>query len=306
MPGVYNVVISIDGVNFDPTSPTNRSLRGVAATAGPHTVAWDGRDNSGNFFPVGSYQVHASFHGGEYHFPMIDVENDTQGGPTITLLNPPGGTCPPLAAGCTSGFYDDRAYRTLNGTVVDSGNTAGSVLCGNNPPATAFSDPINGYDTRGNQRAFGTGGGGNTNVPCTGAFGDTKGLGTWTYFPSNTVLAPLNIVATAADIAIGKTVSNFHTRRRHQHHLYCHCAQQRAQRDDHAPGDRSPAGGPHIRLRESKPGHVQLWDWRVDCRRAGQRGHGDASNRSDRQRNHTSDQHSDANREHTGRSKPQQ
>ena len=208
VPGVYNIVISIDGFNFDPTSPTNRSLRGVAVAAGVHTVTWDGRDNSGNFFPVGSFQVHASFHGGEYHFPMIDVENDTQGGPSITLLNPPGGTCPPLTGGCTAGFYDDRAYRTLNGTVVDSGNTVGNVLCGNNPPATAFSDPINGFATTGNQRAFGTGAGGNTNVPCTGAFGDAKGLDTWTYFPSNTVLAPLNIVASAADIAIGKTVSN--------------------------------------------------------------------------------------------------
>jgi uncharacterized repeat protein (TIGR01451 family) len=45
-------------------------------------------------------------------------------------------------------------------------------------------------------------------VPCTGAFGDAKGLDTWTYLPSNTVLAPLNIVASAADIAIGKTISN--------------------------------------------------------------------------------------------------
>jgi uncharacterized repeat protein (TIGR01451 family) len=208
MAGVYNIVISIDGVNFDPTSPTNRSLRGVAPAAGAHTVTWDGRDNSGNFFPVGGYQVHASFHGGEYHFPMIDVENDTTGGPQITLLNPPGGVCPPLTGGCSSGFYDDRAYRTLNGTVVDSGNTVGSVLCGNNSPATTFSDPITGYDTSTPQRAFGTGAGGNTNTPCTGAFGDTKGLDTWTYYPSATVLAPLNIVAAAANIGVTKTVND--------------------------------------------------------------------------------------------------
>jgi uncharacterized repeat protein (TIGR01451 family) len=208
--GVYNIVISIDGINFDPTSPTNRSLRGVALAAGAHTVSWDGRDNSGNFFPVGSYQVHASFHGGEYHFPMIDVENDTQGGPSITLLNPPSGTCPALTGGCTTGFYDDRAYRTLSGVVVDSGNTVGNPLCGNNPPATSFADPINGFDTTSNQRAFGAASGGNANVPCdpTGSFGDTKGLDTWTYYPSNTALAPLNIVASAADIAINKTVTN--------------------------------------------------------------------------------------------------
>jgi uncharacterized repeat protein (TIGR01451 family) len=205
--GVYDIVISRDGVNFDPTLPANRSLRGVRP-AGPQTVNWNGKDNVGNFFPVGTYQVHASFHGGEYHFPMIDVENDTQGGPTITLLNPPGGTCPALVGGCRSGFYDDRAYATLNGTVVDAGNTVGSVLCGNNPPATAFSDPINGFDTSTVQRAFGTAADGNTNVPCTGAFGDAKGLDTWTFFPSSTVLAPLNIVAVAADVGITKTVSD--------------------------------------------------------------------------------------------------
>lgn len=202
--GVYEIVISRDGVNFDPTLPANRSLRGVRP-AGPQTVSWDGRDNSGAFFPVGTYQVHARFHGGEYHFPMIDVENDTQGGPTITLLNPPGGTCP---LGCTFAFHDDRAYRTLNGTVVDTGNTVGNVLCGVNPPATAFSDPINGYDTSGNQRAYGAAADGNTNTPCTGDFGDAKGLDTWTFFPSATVLTPLNIVAAAADIGIAKSVSN--------------------------------------------------------------------------------------------------
>jgi len=205
--GVYEIVISRDGVNFDPTLPANRVLRGVRA-AGVQTVPWDGKDNSGVFFPVGTYQVHARFHGGEYHFPMIDVENDTQGGPTITLLNPPGGTCPPLTGGCTSGFYDDRAYTTLNGTVVDLGNTVGNVLCGNNPPATSSSDPINGFSTSTNQRAYGTAADGNTNTPCTGAFGDAKGLDSWTFFPSNSVLAPLNIVATAADVGVTKSVSD--------------------------------------------------------------------------------------------------
>ncbi|HEY0832217.1 MAG TPA: DUF11 domain-containing protein [Candidatus Dormibacteraeota bacterium] len=205
--GVYEIVISRDGVNFDPTLPANRVLRGFRP-AGPQTVPWDGKDNSGAFFPVGTFQVHARFHGGEYHFPMIDVENDTQGGPTITLLNPPGGTCPALVGGCTSGFYDDRAYMTLNGTVVNQGNTVGTVLCGNNPPATPASDAINGFSTSTPQRAFGTAADGNNNVPCTGAFGDAKGLDSWTFFPSNSVLAPLNIVATAADIGVTKSVND--------------------------------------------------------------------------------------------------
>lgn len=205
--GVYDIVISRDGVNFDPTLPTNRSLRG-SRPAGAQAVTWDGKDNSGNFFPAGTFQAHANLHGGEYHFPMIDVENDTQGGPTITLLNPPGGVCPVLTGGCKAGFYDDRAYMTMNGTVVNSGNTVGNVLCGSNPPGTSFSDPVNGYDTSSTQRAFGAATGGNTNVPCTGAFGDAKGLDTWTYYPSVVALTALVLVPAAADIAVSKSVSN--------------------------------------------------------------------------------------------------
>ena len=203
--GVYELVISRDGINFDPTLPLNRVLRGVRG-AGAQTVTWNGLDNSNNPFPAGTFQVKASIHGGEYHFPMIDVENNTLGGPTITLLNPPGGTCPGLTGGCKAAIYDDRAYMTLNGTVVNSGNTVGNVLCGNLPPATAFADPINGFDSTSNQRAFGAASGGNTNVPCTGNFGDAKGLDLWTYYPSNNPSATLVLVPAAADIGVTKTV----------------------------------------------------------------------------------------------------
>jgi uncharacterized repeat protein (TIGR01451 family) len=208
VPGVYDIVISRDGSDFDPTNPLNRSLRGVVNAAGVHTAIWDGLDNSNTAFPVGSYQAHVSLHGGEYHFPMIDVENNTAGGPSITMLNPPGGTCPPLTGGCSSAFYDDRAYMTRNGTVVNAGNTVGTVLCGTTPPAPSFSNTITGFDSTGTQRAFGASSGGNTNVPCTGNFGDAKGLDIWTYNLSNTVIAPLVIVAAAADIRVRKTVSN--------------------------------------------------------------------------------------------------
>jgi len=204
--GVYQIVISRDGVNFDPTLPANRSLRGARA-AGTQSVSWNGRDNSNTAFPVGTYQAQAAIHGGEYHFPMLDVENSTQGGPTVTLLNPPGGICPVLTGGCKAAFYDDRAYQTANGTVVDSGNTVGNVLCGGAPPATTFADPVNGFDSSSTQRAFGAAAGGNTNVPCTGNFGDAKGLDIWTYNPSGSASAPVNIVAAAADIAVTKSVS---------------------------------------------------------------------------------------------------
>jgi hypothetical protein len=118
--GIFDIVISADGVNFDPTLPANRRLRGVKPS-GAQTVSWDGKANSGTAFQVGSYTFHASVHGGEYHFPFIDAENSTVGGPTVTLLNPIGGICPPWNGGCKGGFYDDRVYQTVGGTIVQSG-----------------------------------------------------------------------------------------------------------------------------------------------------------------------------------------
>lgn len=205
--GVYDIVISRDGINFDPTLSTNRSLRGARA-AGSQTVSWNGNDNAGNPFPVGNYQARVALHGGEYHFPMIDVENDTQGGPVLTMLNPPGGVCPALTGGCNAAFYDDRAYVTLNGTTVDSTSTAGNPLCGSAPPATIAANPISGFNSTTTQRAFGAANGGNTNVPCTGNFGDAKGLDIWTYNQSTTVATTLVIVSTAADIRVTKSVND--------------------------------------------------------------------------------------------------
>ncbi|MBJ7595755.1 MAG: hypothetical protein JF886_13020 [Candidatus Dormibacteraeota bacterium] len=191
--GVYQIVISHDGVNFDPTNPQNRVLRG-SAVAGPQKVAWDGKDNSGAYLPIKSaaYPYRVGIHGGEYHLPFVDVENNIQGGPSITLLNPPNGVCPALNGGCSGAFYDDRGYSTTTGQTV---GTAGTVLCGLNPPTVAFSDPVLGYDTTSNQRAFGTPVGGNANVPCLGNFGDTKGLDLWTYYAA----APVNGELTVGD-----------------------------------------------------------------------------------------------------------
>ena len=121
------MVISQDGVNFDPADPANRQVRIVASSPGPQSVTWDGLTNAGVPFPVGGpYPVKIDGHAGEYHFPMLDVENNLVGGPVITLLNPPGGVCPPWNGGCRGAFYDDRGYVSGNGTAV---GTPGQVLC---------------------------------------------------------------------------------------------------------------------------------------------------------------------------------
>ena len=186
-PGTYQIIISRDGVNFDPTHTQNRVLRGVMTVGGSQSVTWNGKDNTAEPFPVGNYPYQIITKGGEYHFPITDAENNFSGGPTITLLNATN------LLGNNTVFYDDRGYVTVGGTTVGTLNQA---LCGANPPNPTFSDPINGFDSSTNDRAFGTASGGNTNVKCTGSFGDTKTLDMWTYFPSGTQSESLNIIDT--------------------------------------------------------------------------------------------------------------
>ncbi len=184
---------------FDSSLPTNRSLVRVVA-AGVQNLAWDGKDNSGAYMPESwtgnggsGYCFSATLHAGEYHFPLLDAENSVLGGPTITLLNPPGGACP--FASCSTAFFDDRGYQTSNGATV---GTVGSVLPGNNPPPPPdFSD--SGFDTTSTTiRAFGDN--------SSNGFGNQKGLDLWTYFPSKDVVGQLYVVPQgASDLSITKT-----------------------------------------------------------------------------------------------------
>lgn len=185
--GNYELVISRDGSNFDATNSQNRVLRGLMTATGRQSVTWDGKDNSGNNFPVGNnYKVLVKTLGGEYHFPLLDAENNFTGGPTITMLN----ATNPL--GNTTAFYDDRGYKTMSGVNV---GTPGTVLCGIGPPSPAFSHPINGFDSASNDRKFGQSGNfGNAGTKCNGSFGDTKGLDLWTYYPGISQPSSLNII----------------------------------------------------------------------------------------------------------------
>lgn len=217
----YEIILSRDGIDFEPTNPLNRVLRGVRP-AGVNAIAWDGNDNSGAAFPVGGpYSIRASIRAGEYHFPLLDAENSTNGGPTVTLLNPPDtngdliGDCPPFTGGCSGILYDDRGYRTLNGSIV---GTVNGDLCpvnatsNNNDPAILYTG-ITGYDSNTAQRAFGfVGNFGNANTDCptsppavanAGSFGDAKGLDMWAFFPSastNTqlIILPVGVQPPAA------------------------------------------------------------------------------------------------------------
>jgi uncharacterized repeat protein (TIGR01451 family) len=193
--GITEIIIS-RGVNFDPTNTQNRVLRSVTLS-GSQTLHWDGLDNSGAAFPPGTgFQYKITLHAGEYHFPLLDVENSA-GGPSLTLLNPPGGTCP--LASCSTAFYDHRGYRTSAGTV----GTVNTTLAGTTPPSPSYSDTILGYNSLTQLRPFGNGTG-------TG-FGNFKGLDLWSFFPSSQVTSTLNVVAATAgrDLAIDNLSSGY-------------------------------------------------------------------------------------------------
>ena len=198
--GSYELVISSDGVNFDPTNPLNRVIRQQLGSAGNQSVLWDGKRNDGTFFPVNptgqTYPVNLVLRGGEYHFPLLDAENSIQGGPSFTMLNPPGTFAPGFTA--TTAFYDDRGYTLANGILIGTAVNASLCLAGttsaNTDPTVLSSNPFTGYDSTTNARAYGQANGGNTNTNCTGSFGDAKGLDLFTYFPSTVTKTNVIIV----------------------------------------------------------------------------------------------------------------
>ncbi len=212
VPGIFEIVLSRDGTNFNPDNPQNCVLRGIVDANGQGTVEWNGLDKSGQPFPEGGpYIARTTVHGGELHFPFLDVENSILGSPVVQLLNPPNGDCSVMAAGCNGAFYDDRGYLTANGVLVGTG--VDQPLCpGNtgNPPNPLFA--VNGYNTAAlpNQRAFGFGtpahplppSGGNPPNICAdnGGFGDKKGLDLWTFYPSQPAETPLRIISSATAI----------------------------------------------------------------------------------------------------------
>lgn len=203
----FELVISRDGTDFDPTNPQNRVLRGQRAP-GASTIAWDGLDNSGTPFPVGTnYPANLTIRAGDYHFPLIDVEAAPNGTPTLRLVPPfptPVGTCPPAFGGsCTTGFYDDRGYVTSGGTTVGTLNQPLDNQPSGSAPTPPNSSPTTGFDTSSAQRNFPLVGSNN-------GFGDQKGLDLWTFFPASTTRVTINIVDQVTpgvtDLSLRKTV----------------------------------------------------------------------------------------------------
>ncbi|RLQ22531.1 hypothetical protein DWB85_05955 [Seongchinamella sediminis] len=206
----YQIVLSRDGVDFDPAKAENRTLTGLVAT-GSHRVTWDGKDNAGNDFPVGGpYDFRLTGRNGESHFPLIDVERNDFGGPVITRLNGP-------AAGRTIVYFDDRGYLTRGGDMVGTpgaplpvGGGGGSIdapdpffsLLGIDSSDPAVSTVTTAFSPRYYRQWD------RNTVPTPDHFGNNKALDTWTFQSTAPEQSALTIIpaATEVDLATGIAV----------------------------------------------------------------------------------------------------
>ncbi|WP_225895556.1 DUF11 domain-containing protein [Dendronalium phyllosphericum] len=175
--GSYQIIIDTnnDGI-YDPSS--DRVLQNILSF-GSNVVSWDGKDASGtDVQPLPSnapYKAQIITRAGEYHFPMLDAENNPLGF-RITMENPPA-AFPSLTdqngqqISSTTVYYNDNNYTTANATSINLNGTG----------ATNPRNAARGINSATGEHEFSSN------------YGDFKGIDTWTYFPSQAVLTPLVI-----------------------------------------------------------------------------------------------------------------
>ncbi len=169
--GSYEIIIDSDedGI-FDPSK--DRVLQNVVVV-GSNVVRWDGKDGQGNNLGPRTnndpYNARIRLRTGEYHFPMLDAENNSKGF-VIEMLNAP--TAFPVGNKFTI-YYNDDDYTTKNGTNVSLSSSGAS-----NPRNAAT-----GIDSSSGRHEF------------SNDYGDFKGIDTWAYFPSETTST--NLIVTS-------------------------------------------------------------------------------------------------------------
>lgn len=183
-PGSYEIIIDTDEDDiFDPSKDT--VLQNVVSV-GSNLVRWDGKDAQGNNLGPRSnndpYNARVRLRTGEYHFPMLDVENNRNGF-VIEMLNAPAAFS---VGNKFTVYYDDDDYTTSDGTYVDLSGSGAS-----NPRNAAT-----GIDSSSGAHEF------------SNNYGDFKGIDTWAYFPSEATSTNLIITTDkSANVRGTKSVS---------------------------------------------------------------------------------------------------
>jgi len=80
--GTYTITIDIDQ---DGTFGLGDVFLNGPATPGENNVSWNGKDNSGNAIPNGSYQAQIVLKTGEFHFTAADAETSGGSGQGLTI-----------------------------------------------------------------------------------------------------------------------------------------------------------------------------------------------------------------------------
>jgi uncharacterized repeat protein (TIGR01451 family) len=170
--GSYQIAIDINRNGI--TDSVDRIIAGTITASGAITATWDGRDANGTIVaaaPGSPYPSKIILKGGEYHFPMIDAENNPSG-LKIEMLSPPG----PFSNGATA----KTVYFNENGS---------GLGCTTNCYA------INGVDSSSGAHAF------------SNKYGDNAIIDTWIYFPSSAVLADVIVTPKLSSLTVKKTAA---------------------------------------------------------------------------------------------------
>ncbi len=174
--GSYQLVIDTD-LNGKFDAAVDRVLENTFVI-GNNAVVWNGLDRSGAVLPEGHYPAKLTVKGGEYHFPMLDIES-APNGIKIKALNQPDEPALPNGVTVSTIYWNDSNYKTSNGTSISLDPANGET-----PPNPR--DASGGIDSSAGARGF------NNN------YGNDKGIDTWTYFPGPSYTTTLNVKPNAS------------------------------------------------------------------------------------------------------------
>lgn len=192
--GSYQIIIDVN--NNGVFGDANDRFLQNPALPGNNYVSWDGKDSAGvDLLPLPSnapYKAQIIIRVGEYHFPMLDAENNPNGF-IIELQNAPA-PYPTILKDINNNpinkytvYYNDDNYTTSNGTTVNLNGTGAT-----NPRNALLG--INSLTNNGEHEFNST-------------YGDFKGIDTWTFFPSEPVFADIVITTTnVANVRATKSV----------------------------------------------------------------------------------------------------
>jgi uncharacterized repeat protein (TIGR01451 family) len=181
----FQIVIDADNDGLFTAGTGDRLIDG-SAIVGTNSIVWDGKNNAGAAVPPlpgnAGYQARIITKGGEYHFPLLDAENNPDGF-TLEMTNAPGAF--PVGQNKYTVFYDERDY-AIGTTAV----TLGCPTAAGSPPC----DARGGIDSSLTPRKY------------ISNYGNQKAVDTWIYFPSTPVLSSVIIQPLTPTVSGNKSV----------------------------------------------------------------------------------------------------